>query len=229
MLTIYKILGINCLVNAMVLSKLFLNGVKQGDRQMTILGVVVTALFYFVTRADPLPTLSPVRPPSSIMCASALASIALQCSVHCLAILVATDAALMFVDPFDPSLVPDGAFVANPLNTTAFLFTCLATVNTFAVNYRGRPYMADLRNNLLLMRSLQACYVTLLVLVSECLTPLNDLFQLSRFPDVAASVGGANHYGVLSQVVQALGFPIFCGLLMVLDTSLVLGIERLLR
>jgi magnesium-transporting ATPase (P-type) len=52
MLQIYKILGINCLVNAMVLSNLFLHGVKQGDRQLTILGMAVAALFFFVTRAE---------------------------------------------------------------------------------------------------------------------------------------------------------------------------------
>ena len=71
MLQIYKILGINCLVNAMVLSRLFLHGVKQGDRQLTILGIAVAALFYFVTRAEPLPDLSPSRPPSSVLCLEA--------------------------------------------------------------------------------------------------------------------------------------------------------------
>jgi cation-transporting ATPase 13A1 len=50
MLQIYKILGINCLVNAMVLSTLFLNGVKQGDRQLTILGVAVVSVCFTCVR-----------------------------------------------------------------------------------------------------------------------------------------------------------------------------------
>lgn len=142
MLSIYKILGINCLVNALVLSKLFLHGVKQGDRQLTALGLAVAALFYFVTRAQPLPTLSVIRPPSSVLCAQALLSISVQFVVHCAAILLVTEAAMSFVDPFDPSLVPDGPFNPNVLNSATFLMTCVATLNTFAVNYRGKSIVS---------------------------------------------------------------------------------------
>ena len=113
MLQIYKILGINCLVNAMVLSKLFLHGVKQGDRQLTILGVAVAALFFFVTRGKPLDNLSPVRPPSSVLCAQALCSITVQFGIHFGAILIATEAALSFVDPYDPSMIPDVSFLSS--------------------------------------------------------------------------------------------------------------------
>lgn len=127
MLQIYKILGINCLVNALVLSKLFLHGVKQGDRQLTILGVVVAALFFFVTRAEPLSTLSAIRPPASVLCIQALVSIMGQFFLHLATILLATEAALSFVDPFDPSLVPDGPFNPNVLNSCTFLLTCLST------------------------------------------------------------------------------------------------------
>jgi cation-transporting ATPase 13A1 len=137
MLSIYKILGVNCLVNAMVLSRLFLYGVKQGDRQLTALGIVVAAMFYFVTRAEPLPTLSVTRPPSSVMCGQALLSISSQIVIHSVAILLVSEAALSFVDPYDPSLVPDGPFNPNVLNSATFIMTSLATINTFAVNYRG--------------------------------------------------------------------------------------------
>jgi manganese-transporting P-type ATPase len=127
MLQIYKILGINCLVNAFVLSELFLHGVKQGDRQLTILGMVVASLFFFVSRAEPLPTLSPIQPPASVLCSEALISIAGQCMIHITAILIATECALTYVDPFDPSLVPDSPFNPNVLNTCTFLLTCVST------------------------------------------------------------------------------------------------------
>ena len=126
MLQIYKILGVNCLVNALVLSKLFLHGVKQGDRQLTVLGMGVAALFYFVTRAEPLAKLANIRPPSTVLCAQAFWSIAGQCVIHLGTILLATDVALSFVDPYDPSLVPDGPFNPNVLNSCTFLLTCLA-------------------------------------------------------------------------------------------------------
>jgi manganese-transporting P-type ATPase len=127
MLQIYKILGINCLVNAFVLSELFLHGVKQGDRQLTILGFAVAALFFFVTRAEPLPSLAPFQPPSSVLCSESLISIAGQCLIHIAVILVGTECALSYVDPYDPSLVPDGPFNPNVLNTCTFLLTCVST------------------------------------------------------------------------------------------------------
>ena len=98
MLQIYKILGINCLVNAFVLSELFLHGVKQGDRQLTVLGMAVASLFYFVTRAEPLPTLSTIQPPTSVLCSEALLSIAGQCGIHILVIAVVTECALSYID-----------------------------------------------------------------------------------------------------------------------------------
>ena len=238
MLQIYKILGINCLVNAMVLSNLFLHGVKQGDQQLTILGIAVASLFFFVTRAEPLSTLSVERPPSSVLCAQALVSIALQFTVHMFAIYLATKAALLFVDPYDPSLVPDGPFNPNVLNSSTFLLTCVATINTFAVNYRGRPFMDDLHKNKLLYRSLQACYSVLAICALQVFPPLNDLMQLTALPDVENGMTPLVDDKELKmepwleglvQVVQISGFSLFIFGLMVADTVLAFAVERLTR
>jgi manganese-transporting P-type ATPase len=237
MLSIYKILGVNCLVNALVLSKLFLHGAKQGERQLTELGVAVAALFYFVTRAEPLPTLSPIRPPSSVLCPEALFSIAGQFAVHCAVILLATDAALRFTDPYDPSLVPDGPFNPNPLNTCTYLLTCLASINTFAVNYRGRPFSADLRHNSLLYRTLQGCYVVLFVCAWEAFPPLSDLLQLAPLPSSMAGAASVEDDPVhsfaslpyLPVSLQDMTFPTFLSLLMVIDTLAVFALERFWR
>jgi manganese-transporting P-type ATPase len=235
MLQIYKILGVNCLVNAMVLSKLFLHGVKQGDRQLTILGIAVAALFLFVTRGKPLPTLSPIRPPSSVLCLQALLSIAVQFGIHFASIMIATEASLAFVDPYDPSMIPDGPFNPNTLNTCTFLMNALATVNTFAVNYRGRPFMEDLWDNKLLLRSLQVCYGVLLVCALEVFPPLNDLLQLTELPDVlsnieaidrSASLGGSS--AILVSIAASTGFPVFMCALMVSDTIVTFGAEKLI-
>jgi cation-transporting ATPase 13A1 len=228
MLQIYKILGINCLVNAMVLSRLFLHGVKQGDWQLTILGTAVAALFYFVTRAEPLATLSPRRPPSSVLCFEALVSIALQCIVHLVAILVTSETALAFVDPYDPSLVPDGPFNPNVLNSCTFLVLCLITVNTFAVNYRGHPFMQSLSENKFLYRSLQACYAVLIVCSLEIFPPLNDLMQLTALPSVS-EVDHMESNHPLFELVRLVGFQVFLPALMVVDTVLAFSADRIVR
>ena len=234
MLQIYKILGINCLVNAMVLSKLFLHGVKQGDQQLTILGVAVAALFLFVTRGKPLPSLSPTRPPSSVLCIQTLSSIGLQFGLHFGLILLVTEVALSFVDPFDPSMIPDGPFNPNTLNTCTFLMSVLATVNTFAVNYRGEPFTEPLRKNTMLLRSLQICYGVLFVCALEIFPSLNDLLQLTEFPITTSdevtswrveSAESTFFVSLSNDVVQQFGFSAFiCGV-MILDSVLAFGIE----
>jgi cation-transporting ATPase 13A1 len=235
MLQIYKILGVNCLVNATVLSKLFLHGVKNGDRQLTILGVGVAMLFFFVTRGKPIRTLSVTRPPSSVLCTQALLSIALQFLVHLVAILLSAQAALAFVDPYDPSMIPDGPFNPNTLNSCTFLVSAIATVNTFAINYRGEPFMESLWQNKLLLRSLQACYAVLFACALEVFPPLNDLLQLTEMPILDGTEGIFASTGsdadtflqpILHSSISAVGFPGFLALLMVLDTVLALAAER---
>ncbi|KAG7346895.1 phospholipid-translocating P-type ATPase, flippase [Nitzschia inconspicua] len=238
MLQIYKILGVNCLVNATILSKLFLHGVKQGDRQMTSLGILVAALFFFVTRGKPLPKLSKMRPPVSVLSTQALLSIFGQFAIHFTAMTIATEVALSFVDPFDPSLIPDGPFNPNTLNTCTFLINVLATVDTFAVNYRGEPFVEPLRKNKILWRSIQATYITLIVCVFEVFPPLNDLFQLAEFPDIRDNDVGerkqelhhlpsfASLKHVLLEVVRLVGFPIFMSFLMLADTAFAFLFER---
>ena len=89
--------------------------------------------------------------------------------------------------------------------------------------------MVDLTENKLFYRSLQVSYATLLFLVSECFPPLNDLFQLSQFPVATEHFGHAASSSILQELVWSSGFPAFFGVLMVLDTILVFGVERLLR
>jgi cation-transporting ATPase 13A1 len=164
-----------------------------------------------------------------------------QFGIHFVAILVATEVALSFVDPYDPSMIPDGPFNPNTLNTCTFLMSVLSTVNTFAVNYRGEPFMEPLQKNKLLVRSLQLCYGVLLICALEIFPPLNDLMQLAEFPDTTESAEWNNDVesssveqqgglilGMLNQLVKSTGFPVFmCGL-MIVDTVLAFASERII-
>ncbi len=62
----YKILSLNSLVSAYSLSALYLDGVKMGDYQATILGFGISILFMLLTFSTPLKKLEKERPPSSI-------------------------------------------------------------------------------------------------------------------------------------------------------------------
>ena len=152
----------------------------------------------------------------------------MQCVVHLGVILIVSEAALAFVDPFDPSLVPDGPFNPNVLNSCTFIALCLTTINTFAVNYRGRPFMQSLHENKLLYRSLQVCYAVLLVCALEIFPPLNDLMQLTSLPTMS-EIEHAESVHPLFQLVRLVGFQVFLPVLMIVDTVLAFAAERALR
>ena len=233
MLQIYKILGVNCLVNALVLSNLHLVGAKQGDAQLTAVGLVVAGLFFFVTKGKPLEKLSKKRPPSSILSFQAITSIAVQFAVHFVCIMAVTGISTLYLDPkYDPSLVPDGAFNPNTLNTATFLITVQATVSTFVVNYRGRPFMEDLHENKLMVRGLQVAYGVLFTAALEVFPPINDLLQLAPLPTILPSVlndeGLALHMQLLFTMLSSIGFKSCLCIFMILDTLIAYAFEKML-
>jgi len=72
-------------------------------------------------------------------------------------------------------------FNPNTLNSATFIMTVLTAVTTFVVNYRGRPFMHDLRGNKIMTKGLQIYYVALFNCALE-VSPLNDLMQLAPLP-----------------------------------------------
>lgn len=98
-LQMYRILALNCLVSAFMLSVLYLHGVKQGDQQMTISGFAIAGFFLFISRAQPLKKLAPQRPRSRIFSPHLIGSVVLQAAVH-VGVMVAT---MILCEPFiDP-------------------------------------------------------------------------------------------------------------------------------
>jgi cation-transporting ATPase 13A1 len=62
----YRILALNCLLSAYCLSVLYLDGVKFGDSQITAQAVLVSGLFFLISRSKPLDKLSHFQPPTSV-------------------------------------------------------------------------------------------------------------------------------------------------------------------
>jgi cation-transporting ATPase 13A1 len=234
MTQIYKILGVNCLVNALVLSSLHLSGAKQGDYQLTVVGIIVAGLFFFVTKGEPVNKLSPHRPPPSVLCKQVVTSITSQFAIHFTCITAITVLSKFYLDPYDPSLVPDGAFNPNTLNSATFVMTVLTTVNTFVVNYRGRPYMQDLVENKMMLKSVQLCYLLLFGCVLELFPPLNDFMQLAPFPrqreaiKIAMPTDSSFSSWCYVHFVDSIGFKWVLCVLMVADTSMSYYVEKYL-
>lgn len=179
----YKILALNCLVSAFMMSALYLRGLKQGDTQMTAVGLIVAGLFFFLSQARPLPAIAARKPPSSVFAAAVGLSILGQFAVHLGSLL----AVLALCEHFGGgqeslSQAADGRFQPNLVNSAVFLLSALMQVNNFVVNYRGEPFTQGLAANTAMLRTVQALYGGLLLALGGSLEPLNDLLQLAAFP-----------------------------------------------
>lgn len=77
----------------------------------------------------------------------------------------------------------EAEFVPNIINSTVYLICMGLQVSTFAVNYKGHPFMESLRENRLLMYSILASSGVVLCLALNLVPDLQSAFQIVDFPD----------------------------------------------
>lgn len=78
----YKILALNCLISAYSLSVIYLEGIKFGDTQYTISGMLMSVCFLSISRARVVEGLSKERPQPNIFNVYIIGSILGQFAVH---------------------------------------------------------------------------------------------------------------------------------------------------
>lgn len=143
---VFKILALNCLVSAYMMSALYLRGLKQGDMQMTAAGIITAALFYFLSQAKPLPAISALQPPSSVFALSVMSSVAGQFIVHLISLMITLKLCEQYMDSNeDPSLSADTKFQPNVINSAVYVLTVTMQVNNFVINYRGHPFTKSIQ------------------------------------------------------------------------------------
>jgi len=183
-LQMFQILALNCLVSAYSMSVLYLDGVKFGDTQMTIAGLAIAAFFFFVSRSQPLKTLSAERPHSRLFTPFVLCSVLGQFALHMATLLSAVTMSRSFT-PTDPETRdPEGKFKPNVLNSVVYLVSTAMTTVTFMANYQGHPFMESLRENSALFKSLLGMFALMLTCACEIASPLNELLELAPLPSV---------------------------------------------
>ncbi|XP_050205184.1 probable manganese-transporting ATPase PDR2 [Mercurialis annua] len=179
-LQMFKILGLNCLATAYVLSVMYLDGVKLGDIQATISGVFTAAFFLFISHARPLPTLSAERPHPNIFCSYVLLSLLGQFAVHLFFLITSVKEAEKHMP--EECIEPDSDFHPNLVNTVSYMVSMMLQVATFAVNYMGHPFNQSIGENKPFRYALLAAVGFFVVITSDLFRDLNDWLKLVPLP-----------------------------------------------
>ncbi|KDQ23371.1 hypothetical protein PLEOSDRAFT_62301 [Pleurotus ostreatus PC15] len=141
----YKILALNCLITAYSLSVQYLDGIKFGDYQVTITGMLMSVCFLCISRAKPVEKLSRERPLGNIFNLYVLLSVLLQFALHI--------ASLVYITNLSHTIEPPGVidleakFEPSLLNTAIYLLGLSQQVSTFTINFQGRPFREGIREN----------------------------------------------------------------------------------
>ncbi|EJD08490.1 endoplasmic reticulum Ca-transporting P-type ATPase [Fomitiporia mediterranea MF3/22] len=141
----YKILALNCLISAYALSVQYLDGIKYGDYQVTITGMLMSVCFLCISRAKPVEKLSRERPLGNIFNLYVLLSILIQFGIHIVALVYIT--ALSNANEDRGPIDLEAKFEPNLLNTAIYLLGLSQQVSTFAINFQGRPFREGIREN----------------------------------------------------------------------------------
>ncbi|KAJ9655806.1 putative cation-transporting ATPase 1 [Neophaeococcomyces mojaviensis] len=176
----YKILALNCLISAYSLSVIYLAGIKFGDGQVTISGMLMSVCFLSISRAKSVEALSRERPQPNILNMYILGSVLGQFAIHC--------ATLIYLSNYVYSIVPpnqevdlEGEFEPSLLNSAVYLMQLIQQVSTFAINYQGRPFRESISENKGMYYGLLACSFVAFSGATEFIPELNDKLRLVKF------------------------------------------------
>jgi manganese-transporting P-type ATPase len=205
----YKILALNCLISAYSLSVIYLSGIKFGDGQVTISGMLMSVCFLSISRAKPVEALSKERPQPNILNAYILGSVLGQFAIHCATLIYLSNVVYAITGTPDKVDI-EGEFEPSLLNSAVYLMQLIQQVSTFAINYQGRPFRESIKENRGMYWGLLACSFVAFAGSTEFIPEMNVQLKLvpftSDFKRILTGLMIADYCGcwVVEQVFKAL-------------------------
>lgn len=176
----YKILALNCLISAYSLSVLYLDGIKFGDGQVTISGMMMSVCFLSISRAKTVESLSKERPQHNIFNIYIIGSVLGQFAVHIITLIYVSQY-VQHVEPKDPNPDLEKDFEPSLLNSAIYLLQLIQQISTFAINYQGRPFRESIRENKGMYWGLVMVSCVAFACATELVPALNEKLKLVPF------------------------------------------------
>ncbi|KAJ6199358.1 LOW QUALITY PROTEIN: cation-transporting ATPase 4 [Bipolaris maydis] len=176
----YKILALNCLISAYSLSVLYLDGIKFGDGQVTISGMMMSVCFLSISRAKTVEALSKERPQSNIFNTYIIGSVLGQFAIHIITLIYVSQY-VQRVEPKDPNPDLEKEFEPSLLNSAIYLLQLIQQISTFAINYQGRPFRESIRENKGMYWGLVSVSGVAFSCATEFIPELNEKLKLVPF------------------------------------------------
>ncbi|KAJ5516224.1 ATPase P-type K/Mg/Cd/Cu/Zn/Na/Ca/Na/H-transporter [Penicillium freii] len=176
----YKILALNCLISAYSLSVIYLDGIKFGDGQVTISGMLMSVCFLSISRAKSVEGLSKERPQPNIFNVYIIGSVLGQFAIH-IATLIYLSNYVYKHEPRDSDIDLEGEFEPSLLNSAIYLLQLIQQISTFSINYQGRPFRESIRENKGMYWGLIAASGVAFSCATEFIPELNEKLRLVPF------------------------------------------------
>ncbi|KAI5290963.1 hypothetical protein KEM54_006868 [Ascosphaera aggregata] len=176
----YKILALNCLISAYSLSVIYLDGIKFGDGQVTISGMMMSVCFLSISRAKSVEQLSKERPQPGIFNWYIMGSILGQFAVHVVTLIYVSNYVAL-LEPREKNVDLEGEFQPSLLNSAVYILQLIQQVSTFSINYQGRPFRESIRENRGMYWGLVGAAAMSFAASTEFIPELNEKLRLVPF------------------------------------------------